>query len=457
MTHGVRISITVVWPNMNYNSCNEERGEVSMSDQAKLILNEQTYEFPTLTGSEGEKGIEISTLRGKTKYITLDNGFMNTGACESKITYIDGDNGILRYYGIPIEQLAEKSTFIETAYLLLHGNLPRQKELTSFSKKIIASIPLHRHHQKMINCFPAGAHPMCMLGCMINAMASFHPHVDATSSPDQIKEAAANLIGRIIAISGSIYRKSSGDKPVPPQKKSGYCENFLHLMFGAKDKSHDLDADIVRALEVLFILHADHEQNCSTSSVRLVGSSHANLYAAIAAGVAALWGPLHGGANQAVIEMLTMIQNSGENIDQFIDRAKNKADNFRLSGFGHRVYKNYDPRAKIIKKLCMKVLQKQTTKDPLLEIAVKLEERVLKDDYFIKRKLYPNVDFYSGLLYKAMGIPVDMFTVMFAIGRMPGWIAQWQEMVANPATKIGRPRQIYTGNTMTKYTPMSAR
>ena len=428
-----------------------------MAQSAKLIIGDKTYDFPIVTGTEGEKAIDIRSLRNMTGYITLDSGYMNTGSCESEITFINGEAGILRYRGIPLDQLAEKSSFVETSYLLLHDNLPTKSQLGSFSNLLSEFSLIHEDMRHFFNHFPAGAHPMSTLGTMVNALSSFYPHVDAMSLQEEIDITAARLISKIRTIAAFAYKKSIGEPFVYPSKSLNYCENFLNMMFSSPVRESELDSDIVKALDMLLILHADHEQNCSASSVRLVGSSHANLYAAITAGIAALWGPLHGGANQAVMEMLTQIHESGKSITTFIDMAKDKQNNFRLSGFGHRVYKNYDPRAKIIKGVCQNILSKYSGNDPLLEIAVELEEKVLQDEYFITRKLYPNVDFYSGLLYKAMGVPTEMFTVMFAIGRMPGWIAQWNEMISTPGNKIGRPRQIYTGNTETKYTSIESR
>ena len=428
-----------------------------MAEEAQLIVKGQTYTFPIVIGSEGETAVDIRTLRAKTGYITLDSGYMNTGSCESQITFIDGEKGILRYRGIPLEQLANKSSFVETSFLLLNGLLPTKKQLQNFSGLLNEFSLLHEDMIHFFNHFPASSHPMSTLGTMVNALSSFYPHVDAMSLKEEIDITASRLISKIRTIAAFAYKKSIGEPIVYPSKDLNFCENFLNMMFSSPVNGYDLDEDIVKALDMLLILHADHEQNCSASSVRLVGSSHANLYAAISAGIAALWGPLHGGANQAVMEMLAQIHHSGEPITKFIDMAKDKSNNFRLSGFGHRVYKNYDPRAKIIKGVCTKVLQKHSGKDPLLAIAMELEEKVLKDDYFIQRKLYPNVDFYSGLLYKAMGIPTEMFTVLFAIGRMPGWIAQWKEMISDTNNKIGRPRQVYTGNRETDYTAIENR
>ena len=428
-----------------------------MPETAKLIIDGSSYDFPVVIGTEGEKAIDIRALRNTTGYITLDGGYMNTGSCESRITFINGEKGILRYRGIPVEQLAEHSSFVETSYLLLHDKLPTKSQLSKFSGLLSEFSLIHEDMRHFFNHFPAEAHPMSTLGTMVNALSSFYPHVDAMSMQEEIDITAARLISKVRTLAAFAYKKSVGEPFVYPTRELSYCENFLNMMFSSPVNDYQLDPDTVKALDMLLILHADHEQNCSASSVRLVGSSHANLYAAISAGIAALWGPLHGGANQAVMEMLGQIHKSGSHVSKFIDMAKDKQSSFRLSGFGHRVYKNYDPRAKIIKGVCQKVLNKYSANDPLLEIAMSLEEKVLKDDYFIQRKLYPNVDFYSGLLYKAMGIPTEMFTVMFAIGRMPGWITQWKEMISTPGNKIGRPRQIYMGNTETGYTPIEKR
>ncbi len=428
-----------------------------MCEIAKLILGSETYEFPIVVGTENERAIDIRPLRAQTGHITLDSGFMNTGSCESEITFINGEKGILRYRGIPLDQLADQSSFIETSYLLLNGNLPSPTELSKITQDIANQGEIPEQMKKMLQHFPQDAHPMAVLGSMINALAGFYQEVVPGSNEDVISEATSRLIAVTSTIAAHSYKHSIGEEFVAPSSEPGYSENFLKMMFSSPDREYSPDPDMVKALEMLLIMHADHEQNCSASSVRLVGSSQPSLYAAITAGIAALWGPLHGGANQAVMEMLAQIHKSGKEPEAFIDMAKDKSNNFRLSGFGHRVYKNYDPRARIIKNICMDILKKESVSDPLLDIAVKLEAQVLNDDYFIKRKLYPNVDFYSGLLYKAMGIPTDMFTVLFAIGRMPGWIAQWKEMINTPGIKIGRPRQVYTGNNETNYIPMQER
>jgi len=428
-----------------------------MGETAKFIINDNTYEFPIITGTENERAIDIRQLRAQTGYVTLDSGYMNTGACESEITFINGEKGILRYRGIPLDQLADHSSFVESAYLLLYGELPTSSQLADFTNAITDAAQIPEDMQAMFEHFPADAHPMSVLGSMVNTLAGFYPQVDPMSSPEDIDKAIIRLISTVATIAAYSYKRSIDQAFVSPNKELDYSTNFLNMMFATEENGYKLDADMVRALEMLLIMHLDHEQNCSASAVRLVGSSLPNLYAAATAGVAALWGPLHGGANQAVMEMLAQIHESGKAPEAFIEMAKDKSNNFRLSGFGHRVYKNYDPRARIIKDICMKVLKKECINDPLLDIAMKLEEQVLQDDYFIQRKLYPNVDFYSGLLYKAMGFPTKMFTVLFAIGRMPGWIAQWKEMINTPGIKIGRPRQIYIGNTETNYVPIEQR
>jgi citrate synthase len=428
-----------------------------MSETATLLIGDQKYEFPVITGTEGEKAIDIRDLRQKTGHITLDNGFMNTGSCVSNITFIDGEKGILRYRGYDIEDLAENSTFIETAYLLLHDALPTQQQLERFSRLLNENSMIHEDMRQFFAHFPPDAHPMNILSVMVSALSSFYENVDAKSMTDDIDFTATRLISKIRTIAAFAYKKSIGEPVVYPRKDLTYCANFLNMMFYSPVNRYEVDPDMVKALNMLLLMHADHEQNCSTSAVRLVGSSQANLYASIGCGIAALWGPLHGGANQEVMVMLQRIVNDGGDVDKFISMAKDKTKNFRLMGFGHRVYKNYDPRARIIKKMCAKILDKQTPRDPLLEVAMRLEEKVLQDSYFVDRKLYPNVDFYSGLLYRAMGFPTNMFTVLFAIGRMPGWITQWKEMVSDGNAKIGRPRQIYTGQTQRKYIPIEQR
>lgn len=416
---------------------------------AQLILDGKTHNLPILVGSENEKAIDISSLRKETGFITLDPGFVNTGACTSKITYIDGQKGILRYRGIPIEDLAEKCTFVETAYLLLHGHLPSESSRTRFSQLLTESSLLHEDMRHFFDGFPRGAHPMHILSTMINALSTFYPNVDSLSIRADINLTAAKLISIVRTLAAFSYKKFLGQPVVYPRHDLSYCANFLNMMFNSPVKPYEIDQDIVDVLNLLLVLHADHEQNCSTTAVRVIGSAQVNLYSTISAGISALSGPLHGGANQAVMHMLRRINQRGGDIDAFIAKAKDKNDPFRLMGFGHRVYKTFDPRAKIIKKACHKILEKVGINDPLLELAMKLEERALNDEYFIKRNLYPNVDFYSGIIYKAIGIPENMFTVMFALGRLPGWIAQWKEMISAEDRKIARPRQVYTGRNIT--------
>jgi len=429
-----------------------------MSETVKIIIEGKTYEYPVITGTENEKAIDISTLRADTSYITLDNGYGNTGACTSSITFLDGEEGILRYRGIPIEQIAEKSTFVETAYLLIYGGLPTENQLDAFAKSFTAHAHLHQDMLGFFDGYPKAGHPMGLLSAMVCSLSGYYPELlNPEPSEDDVRETAAQLLSKVRTISSYTYKKSIGEPFISPRDDLRYIPNFLHMMFSTNEKEFKIDDTVVSALQTLLILHADHEQNCSTSAVRLVGSSWANMFASMSAGVNALWGPLHGGANQKVMEMLQEINDNGGNVQTFIDKAKDPDDNYRLMGFGHRVYKNFDPRCTIIKKHAHALFEKMGIHDPLLEIAVKLEKSVLNDDYFSARKLYPNVDFYSGLIYKLIGIPTEMFTVMFAIGRMPGWIAHWKEMKENPKSKIGRPRQIYVGNTTTDYTPMDQR
>jgi len=426
-----------------------------MTEYAKIVLQGKTYEFPIVVGSEGEKAIDISQLRQKTGLITLDPGYANTGSCASSITFMDGEKGILRYRGIPVEQLAEQSSFIETAYLLINGRLPTKEELNEVSVLFNDNSLVHEDIQIFYQNFPRASHPMGILSSMVNALRSFYPELQIIE--EEINITVTRLLSKIRTMAAMSYKISRGHKVVYPRPDLRYCANFLNMMFDTPVKPYQIDEDLVRALEVFWILHADHEQNCSTSTVRLVGSGRVNLYAAISAGIAALWGPLHGGANQAVIEMLSDIKKEGGNLKQAIERAKDKNDPFRLMGFGHRVYKAYDPRAKIMKKMCDSVLAKLNITDPLLDLAKELEEVALKDDYFIERNLYPNIDFYSGVVLRAMGVPTNMFTVMFAIGRLPGWISQWRESMDDPQWQLGRPRQIYTGPAETNYIPIDQR
>jgi len=426
-----------------------------MEDTVKLIFEGQTYELPIVTGTEGEKAIDISNLRQMTGLITLDPGYANTGSCTSSITFMNGEKGILRYRGIPVEQLAEHSSFIETVYLLINGVLPTREELNNISVLFNDHSLVHEDMQIFYQNFPRASHPMGILSSMVNALRSFYPELQTIE--EEMNITVTRLLSKVRTMAAMSYKISRGHKVVYPRPDLKYCANFLNMMFDTPVKPYPIDEDLVRALDVFWILHADHEQNCSTSAVRMVGSGRVNLYAAISAGIAALWGPLHGGANQAVIEMLSDIQKDGGNYQRAIERAKDKKDPFRLMGFGHRVYKAYDPRARIMKKMCDKVLSKLKISDPLLDIAKALEEAALKDDYFIEHNLYPNIDFYSGIVLRAMGIPTNMFTVMFAIGRLPGWIAQWKESLDDPKWKLSRPRQIYIGPKETQYLPMDKR
>lgn len=426
-----------------------------MTESVKLIFEGKTYEFPVVVGTEGEKAIDISQLRQKTGLITLDSGYANTGSCTSDITFMDGERGILRYRGIPVEQLAEHSSFIETAFLLINGRLPTREELNRVSVLFNDHSLVHEDMQMFYHNFPRASHPMGILSSMVNALRSFYPELQIIEEEINITE--IRLLSKVRTMAAMSYKISRGHKVVYPRPDLKYCANFLNMMFHTPVKPYQINDTLVKALEVFWILHADHEQNCSTSTVRLVGSGRVNLYAAISAGISALWGPLHGGANQAVIEMLTDIHKDGGNYRKAIARAKDKNDPFRLMGFGHRVYKSYDPRARIIKKVCDEVLAKLHVADPLLDLAKQLEEAALTDDYFIEKNLYPNVDFYSGIVLRALGIPTNMFTVMFAIGRLPGWIAQWKESMDDPNWKLGRPRQIYIGPPKTDYVPIDQR
>jgi len=428
-----------------------------MSEMAKLVVRSKEMELPVIEGTEHEVAIDISKLRAQTGVITLDDGYVNTGSCKSAITFIDGDKGILRYRGYNIEELAEKSTFLEVAYLLIYGELPTKDQFEAFRTKVTRHTMIHEDLKRLYDGFPKDSHPMAILSSMILTLSGYYNDQMDPLNPSHREISMIRLLAKTPTIAAYSYKKSIGQPFVYPKNSLSYVANFLNMMFSVPAEEYVVDPVVERALDILLILHADHEQNCSASTVRLVGSSRANLFAAIASGVCALWGPLHGGANQAVIEMLEMIHEDGGNVEKFINMAKDKNSPFRLMGFGHRVYKNFDPRAKIIKRTADEVLNKLGIKDPLLEIAKKLEERALNDDYFIEKKLYPNVDFYSGIIYKAIGIPKEMFTVMFAMGRMPGWIAQWKEMIEDPNTKIGRPRQVYIGATQRPYVPIDQR
>lgn len=428
-----------------------------MSETAKIELGGTTYEFPVIEGTENEKAIDISNLRAATGYVTLDTGYKNTGATTSAITFLDGEEGILKYRGYPIEELAEKATFIEVAYLLIYGNLPTVTELETFRSNITKHTLVHEDMKQFFEAYPAKAHPMGVLSSMVCSLSTFYPEsLDPNRSAQAKDLTILRLLAKLPTLAAWAYKNSTRHPFMYPKNEYDYCKNFLYMMFAMPTEEFKVDPVVVDALNKLFILHADHEQNCSTSTVRIVGSSQANLYASISAGISALWGPLHGGANQEVIEMLEKIHADGGDVDKWVLKAKDKEDSFRLMGFGHRVYKNFDPRAKIIKKACDDILTKLGVNDPLLAIAKKLEQVALEDEYFKSRNLYPNVDFYSGIIYKALGIPTEMFTVMFAIGRLPGWIAQWKEMTENKEP-IGRPRQIYTGEVLREYVPIEKR
>lgn len=428
-----------------------------MSTVAKLRIDGEETPLPIIVGSEQEKGLDISNLRSATGYVTVDDGYGNTGSCESAITFIDGEKGILRYRGYPIEQLAENSRFIETAYMLIWGELPTKSQLEKFSQRLTDYALIHEGMKYHFEGFPSTSHPMAMLSAMINALSCFHPHLLAFETEDQIDTAAAMLISKARTIAAFSYKMSRGEPFVYPDPNRRYVGNLLHMMFTLPHSAYEIPRDIVRAMDLIFILHADHEQNCSTSTVRMVGSSKANLFASVAAGVCALWGPLHGGANMAVINMLDEIHRGGIDVDTCVKLAKDPDSDFRLMGFGHRVYKNYDPRAKLLQQAADKVFKHLKIDDPLLDIARRLEEVALTDPYFVDRKLYPNVDFYSGVIMRAIGIPMNMFTVMFAIGRLPGWIAHWREQYLAGSGKIARPRQIYTGPKERNYIELDKR
>ncbi|HOR27953.1 MAG TPA: citrate synthase [Candidatus Sumerlaeota bacterium] len=430
---------------------------MSDSKTARLEIEGKSYEFPTIEGTEQEKAIDIAKLRSSTGYITFDSGYGNTGSCLSSITFIDGEKGILRYRGIPIEQLAENSTFIETAYLIINGELPKRSELARFSQGLTDNEMIHEGLKHNFEGFPPTAHPMAILSSMINAMSCYHPQLLEIECDMHFEAAVTRLLSKVRTIAAFSYKKSKGHPFIYPRPDLSYCQNLLHMMFSIPYKDYENDPAVVDALNLLLLLHADHEQNCSTSTVRMVGSSGANLFASVAAGVCALWGPLHGGANMAVIEMLDQIMASGMSVKEYIAKVKDKQSHIRLMGFGHRVYKNFDPRAAIIKRACDRVLDKLGISDPALDVAKELEEAALHDSYFVERKLYPNVDFYSGIIMRAIGIPLNMFTVMFAIGRMPGWIANWREVHKDPESRIYRPRQIYTGPTERPYVKMEDR
>jgi len=427
-----------------------------MTKYATLTIDGNEYKLPVITGSEGEKAVDITRLRQETGHVTFDPGFANTGSCKSAITYMDGEKGILRYRGIPIEQLAEHSSFVETAYLLIAGKLPTRDELTRTSVLLNDASLLHEDMKFFYQNFPPKAHPMGILSAMVNAMRSFYPEL-IDNQDDDLNKTFLRLISKVRTMAAMAYKISRGHATIYPRPDYSYCANFLHMMFENPVIPYRVDPDLEKILNVFWILHADHEQNCSTSAVRVVGSGRVNIYASVSAGISALWGPLHGGANQDVIKMLEKIQKQGFSISQVLEKAKDSNDPFRLMGFGHRVYKTYDPRAKIMKQMCDLIMGKRKCNDNLLDIAMELEEAALADPYFQEKNLYPNVDFYSGLVLRAMGIPTNMFTVMFAIGRLPGWIAQWREDSMDPDRRISRPRQIYTGSRLSEYVPIEKR
>ena len=427
-----------------------------MEDFVTLKVGEEEIQFPVVEGSEHERGIDISDLRKKTGLVTLDNGYANTGSCRSAITFLDGEKGILRYRGIPIEELAEKSSFVEVSYLLIYGKLPTVVELEDFEESLTRHTMIPEDMRRFFDSFPRDAHPMATISAAINTLSTFYQ----SQSPleERMELSIPRLLAKAPTISAMSYKKTMGQPFVYPTNSLDYCSNFLKMMFAVPAEPYEIIPEMTRALDTLLILHADHEQNCSASTVRLVGSSRANLYTSVSAGISALWGPLHGGANQAVVEMLEfIIEEEDGNVARYVERIKNKDDGVRLMGFGHRVYKNFDPRAKLIKIQCDNLLDKLGISDPLLEKAKEMEEVALRDEFFISRKLYPNVDFYSGIIYRALGVPTNMFTVMFALGRLPGWIAQWKEQLEFPGARIGRPRQIYTGPGVTPYVPLSDR
>lgn len=428
-----------------------------MSEKVTINIDGSSYDLPVITGTENEKAVDISNLRSASGYVTLDFGYKNTGSTTSKITFLDGERGILHYRGYPIEQLAQKSTFLEVAYLLIYGDLPSETELKDFRELISSHTLIHEDMKKFFDGFPSKSHPMGQLSCLVGALSAFYPEsLNPGASEEEDNLTIVKLLAKMPTIVSWIHKKSQGHPVIYPKNNLNYVHNFLSMTFGQLTEDVEIDPVVINAMHKLLILHADHEQNCSTSTVRIVGSSNSNLYASVSAGISALWGPLHGGANQAVIEMLEAIRNDGGDVDKYIAKAKDKNDPFRLMGFGHRVYKNFDPRARIIKKACDEVLEKLGVNDPVLEIAKKLEAAALNDQYFIDRKLYPNVDFYSGIIYRAIGFSSEMFTVLFALGRLPGWIAQWKEMRENKEP-IGRPRQIYTGETARDYTDIEKR
>ena len=428
-----------------------------MTKVVKLSTGDKDLELPVITGSENEEGIDIGILRKETGMVTLDVGYVNTGSTSSDITFLNGEKGVLRYRGYPIEDLASKCDFIEVAYLLIYGELPSKEQLDGFRGSIRNHTMLHEDLKSFYDGFPRDAHPMAILSSVVGALSTFYQDSLDPHDPQQVEISIHRLLAKLPTIAAYAHKKSLGQPFVYPQNESSYCDNFLRMMFSVPSEEYTSDPVFVNALNMLLIVHADHEQNCSTSTVRMVGSADANLFASISAGICALWGPLHGGANEKVVRMLNQIAEDGGDVEKYVTMAKDKENGFRLMGFGHRVYKNFDPRAKLIKTACDELLEKLNIDDPLFDIAQKLEKVALEDEYFIKRNLYPNVDFYSGVIYRAMGIPVEMFTVLFAIGRLPGWIAHWKEMQNSPTSRICRPRQIYTGPTERDFVPLDKR
>lgn len=427
-----------------------------MAKTCQLHLDGEVHELPVVLGTQQEKAVDISTLRSSTGYITLDPGFTNTGSTESEITYIDGEKGILKYRGIAVEELAAQSDFVETSFLLIYGRLPQAEELARFRKQLTYHSLIHEDMLRFYDGYPTQAHPMAILSSMVCSLATYYPDSLDPNEPEQVDSIVPRLLSKLRTIAAYSFKKSIGQPVIYPKNDLSFCANFLYMMFAVPSEDYEVDEELVKMLNMLFILHADHEQNCSTATVRLVGSSDANLFATISAGICALWGPRHGGANQAVVEMLQAVHRGGGDVGDVMRRAKDRDDPFRLMGFGHRVYKNFDPRARVIKSACDRILSRLGVDDPLLDLAKRIEEKALSDSYFLERKLYPNVDFYSGILFRAMGIPTQMFTVMFALGRLPGWIAHWLEM-KNRGERIGRPRQVYQGIEDRRYVPLGER
>jgi len=431
--------------------------DAAVEGVAQLHAGDQQIDLPIIVGSEGERAVDVSKLRSKTGLITLDEGYVNTGSTTSAITFLDGEKGVLRYRGYPVEVIAERCDFVETSYLLIYGELPNKDQLKAFRTSLCRHTMIHEDMRSFYHGFPRDAHPMAICSSVVGALSTFYQDSLNPHDARQVEISVHRLLAKLPTIAAYAYKKSTGQPFMYPRNDLNYCENFLHMMFAVPSEEYVLDPDFVEALNLLLIVHADHEQNCSTSTVRMVGSSDANLFASISAGICALWGPLHGGANQACVEMLESIRADGGDVRKYIDKAKDKNGHYRLMGFGHRVYKSYDPRATIIKRTCDKLLAKRHIDDPIFDIAQELESVALSDPYFIERKLYPNVDFYSGVIYRALGIPVGMFTAMFALGRLPGWIAHWMEMHASPTNRICRPRQIYTGPTQREFVPLEKR